>query len=243
MNKPDFISAPDYEILKRKYPDNLDNIIKRIENGYPIQYLIGNVEFYNSTIDVNEYVLIPRFETENLVDKTIKYGKKMFNKKIDIIDLGTGSGCIAIALKKALDANVTGVDISADALEVAKSNALKNNVEINFLNKDMLDSLKEQYDIIISNPPYIPEDGFVQDIVKNNEPHLALFAPNKGLYFYEGIIKRHLCNLNKPGLIAFEIGDNQKEDLEKILKKYNLNNYTFENDLQGLVRYLFIFNE
>lgn len=241
--KLDNISLPDLEILKNKYKDNIDEIYKKIEDGYPVQYLIGNVEFYNSIIDVNENVLIPRFETETLVDKTIKYAKKMFNKSIDIIDLGTGSGCIAISLAKEFDANVDALDISVDALKVAKNNAKKNNVNINFLNKSMELPLDKNYDIIISNPPYISNDGFVQDIVKNNEPNIALFAPNKGLYFYEVILKNHLSNLNKPGLIAFEIGDNQEEDLKKLLSNYKITKYSFESDLQGLTRYLFIFNE
>ena len=107
----------------------------------------------------------------------------------------------------------------------------------------MEDSLDNNYDIIISNPPYIPNDGFVEKIVKENEPNIALFAPNKGLYFYEEILKKHLNNLNKPGLIAFEIGDNQEEDLKIILNNHNNIRYSFENDLQGLTRYLFIFNE
>lgn len=237
------ISLPDLELLKNKYKNNFDEIIKKIESGYPVQYLIGNVEFYNSIIKVNENVLIPRFETEVLVDKTINYAKKIFNKKIKIIDLGTGSGCIAIALAKELDANVDALDISESALEVARDNAKKNNVEINFINQNMEDSLDNNYDIIISNPPYIPNDGFVEKIVKENEPNIALFAPNKGLYFYEEILKKHLNNLNKPGLIAFEIGDNQEEDLKIILNNYNNIRYSFENDLQGFTRYLFIFNE
>ena len=193
------ISLPDLELLKNKYKNNFDEIIKKIESGYPVQYSIGNVEFYNSIIKVNENVLIPRFETEVLVDKTINYAKKIFNKKIKIIDLGTGSGCIAIALAKELDANVDALDISESALEVARDNAKKNNVEINFINQNMEDSLDNNYDIIISNPPYIPNDGFVEKIVKENEPNIALFAPNKGLYFYEEILKKHLNNLNKPG--------------------------------------------
>ena len=233
------ISLPDLELLKNKYKNNFDEIIKKIESGYPVQYSIGNVEFYNSIIKVNENVLIPRFETEVLVDKTINYAKKIFNKKIKIIDLGTGSGCIAIALAKELDANVDALDISESALEVARDNAKKNNVEINFINQNMEDSLDNNYDIIISNPPYIPNDGFVEKIVKENEPNIALFAPNKGLYFYEEILKKHLNNLNKPGLIAFEIGDNQEEDLKIILNNHNNIRYSFENDLQGLTRYLF----
>ena len=236
--KPDYISKPDWEILTKKYP-NTEELLEKLTT-YPPQYLIGNVEFYGKTIKVDERVLIPRFETENLVDKTIKYAKKLFNKKIDIIDLGTGSGCIAIALKTNLYSNVTAIDISKEALTLAKENARLNNADITFINKSMTDSLEKTYDIIISNPPYIPYDGFVEEKVKNTEPNIALFADSDGLYFYKQILTKHLSNLNTPGLIAFEIGDNQKEKLETIVTNLNLQ-YHFEEDLQGLPRYLFIF--
>ena len=106
----------------------------------------------------------------------------------------------------------------------------------------MTDNLTNNYDIIISNPPYIPYDGFVEEKVKNNEPNIALFAKDNGLYFYKEILNKHLDNLNSPGIIAFEIGDNQKELLEPLVKELKLK-YSFENDLQGLPRYLFIFFE
>lgn len=237
--KPDYISIPDWKILTKKYPDT-NKLLETLSTGYPPQYLIGNVEFYGNIINVDERVLIPRFETETLVDKTINYAKKVFSNKINIIDLGTGSGCIAISFKKNLDCDVTALDISSDALEVARTNAALNNTEINFINQSMVDSLNNNYDIIISNPPYIPYDGFVEDKVKNNEPNLALFASDNGLYFYKEILNKHLDNLNSPGIMAFEIGDNQKELLEEIVKSMNLK-YSFENDLQGLSRYLFIF--
>lgn len=237
--KYDFISKPDLDILLEKYElDELDELLKTM----PVQYLIGNVEFLNCKINVDKRVLIPRYETEVLVDEAIKIIKNKFNKKINIIDLGTGSGCIVIALKKNIDSFVTALDISESALDVAKNNALENNVDITFIKQSMEDDLKDNYDCIISNPPYIPEDGYVQRIVKNNEPSLALYAPNKGIYFYEVILNKHLKHLNKPGLIALEIGDNQEELLTNLLKQYNLK-YEFKKDLQGLTRYLFIFNE
>lgn len=243
MNKPDFISMPDWEIITSKYKDNLEEVIKKLEEGYPVQYLIGNVEFYNVLINVNENVLIPRFETEGLVDYVIKYAKNRFKEKINIIDLGTGSGCIAIALKKNLNASVTAIDISKDALEVAKENAKRNNVEINFINQSMLDSLNDNYDIIVSNPPYIPFDGYVEEKVKKYEPNIALFAEDSGLFFYKEILKKHLNDLKKSGLIAFEIGDNEEESLKEVMNLYTNLKYEFKKDLQGLTRYLFIFNE
>lgn len=236
--KPDYISEPDWIILTKKYP-NAEELLDKLTN-YPPQYLIGNVDFYGSIINVDERVLIPRYETELLVDKTIKYAKRIFTNKINIIDLGTGSGCIAISLKKNLDCNLTALDISKDALSLAKTNAQLNNTEITFINKSMTDNLTNNYDIIISNPPYIPYDGFIEEKVKNNEPNIALFAKDNGLYFYKEILNKHLDNLNSPGIIAFEISDNQKELLEPLVKELKLK-YSFENDLQGLPRYLFIF--
>ena len=112
--KPDYISVPDWELLLKKYP-NKEELLDKLTN-YPPQYLIGNVEFLGQTINVDKRVLIPRFETELLVDKTIKYAKELFNKEINVIDLGTGSGCIAISLKNNLDANVTALDISKDEI-------------------------------------------------------------------------------------------------------------------------------
>lgn len=238
--KPDYISKPDWDILTSKY--SKEELNHLLSTGVSPQYLIGNVEFLNTKITIDKRVLIPRFETEYLVDKTIKYASNIFNKTINIIDLGTGSGCIAIALKKNLDANITALDISSDALEVAKQNAILNNTDITFVNQSMTEPLKNNYDIIISNPPYIPYDGYVQEIVKNNEPPLALYASDNGLYFYKYILNNHIKNLNKPGLIAFEIGDNQRQSLEPLVDKLNLK-YSFEKDLQGLDRYLFIFNE
>ena len=165
--KPDYISIPDWKLLTKKYLDT-NKLLELLSTGYPPQYLIGNVEFCGNIINVDERVLIPRFETETLVDKTINYAKKVFSNKINIIDLGTGSGCIAISFKKNLDCDVTALDISSDALEVARTNAALNNTEINFINQSMVDSLNNNYDIIISNPPYIPYDGSVEDKVKNN---------------------------------------------------------------------------
>ena len=119
--------------------EELDKYIKELEKGKPIQYIIGNVNFYGNIIKVNDSVLIPRFETELLCEKIINLVKKKYpNKKIDILDLGTGSGCIAITLKKELESNVTALDISEKALEVAKENAKLNNVEISFVNYDMV---------------------------------------------------------------------------------------------------------
>lgn len=223
-----------------KYGNPTKENIDRLNNGEPVQYIVGNVSFYGNIIDVDKRVLIPRFETEELVENTVKYIKK-YNYK-SIVDIGTGSGCIAITLKKFFpEILVDAVDISKDALEVAKKNANKNNVNINFYEGNLLEPLNKKYDVIISNPPYIAYDEEIMDIVKNNEPHIALYASNNGLYYYEEILKNVYKYINNNGLIAFEIGYNQGEEIKKLASKY-LNKYDFEikKDMTGKDRMVFI---
>ncbi|MDD2518686.1 MAG: peptide chain release factor N(5)-glutamine methyltransferase [Bacilli bacterium] len=235
----------DIEYLKKYYQkDNLDDAVKRLKQGEPVQYIVGEVDFYGNKIIVNKNVLIPRFETEELVSKTIVYLKKYFTNPITIVDLGCGSGCIAITIKKQIPKNeVIAVDISSDALEVAKENALINGVEIEFLLGDMLKPINKKVDCIISNPPYIGYDEEVMEIVKDNEPNIALYAPNNGLKHYEIILKNAKSYLNNEYLIAFEIGYKQANDICKIAKRYLKNSIiTVEQDLQGKDRYIFITN-
>ena len=221
-----------------------DKVLCELKAGKPIQYIIGNVNFYGNTIAVNESVLIPRFETELLVEKTITKIKKYFpNQKVSIIDLGTGSGCIAISLKKNLDATVDALDISKDALELAKINAQKNNTEINFINDDMATYQEKKYDIIISNPPYIRFDEPIMDIVKNNEPQVALYAKEDGLYYYRKILENITNITNDKFLICFEIGLNQSTTIVDIAKKHLDNVFiTVEKDYSDKERFIFITN-
>ena len=235
----------DYEYLKKYLePSKLEEGIKQLQKGIPVQYIVGNVDFYGNIFNVNKNVLIPRFETEELVEKTIKYIKKYLDKKVDIVDIGTGSGCIAITLKKNLDCNVDAVDISKEALEVAKENALRLDADINFINGDLLKPLTKKYDVIISNPPYIAyDDTEIMDIVKNNEPHLALFASNNGLQCYEDILKEAKNHLNDKSIIAFEMGYKQTNDIKMIAEKYFPKAIIkVEKDLQNKDRFIFIFN-
>ena len=235
----------DEELIKRYVAKDLQTqALAKLHEGYPVQYIIGDVDFYNSIIKVNENVLIPRFGTEFLVEKTINYAKEMFNKKIDIIDLGTGSGCIAIALKKELDANITAIDISPEALKLAKENAKLNQVDIKFIEGDIAKKPQGKYDIIISNPPYLPYDGFVEEKVKKYEPHLALFAADDGIYFYKKILEYSEDILKEKFLMAFEIGSDEREALTKLLEEHYPNyKYEFQKDFNNLDRYLFIFSE
>ena len=233
----------DIEYLKTYYKGNIDDAIKRLENGEPVQYIVGNVDFYGYNFLVNRNVLIPRFETEQLIEKTIEYIKIMFPNKIDIADIGTGSGCIAITLKKEVDCSVTAVDISKNALQVARDNANRNNCLIDFLEGDMLKPLHKKYDVIISNPPYIRYDEDIMDIVKNNEPHLALYAMNDGLYYYEEILQNAYKYLKNYYLIAFEIGQDQGRKIKELAELYLNNPFVkIEKDLQGLDRFVFITN-
>lgn len=233
------------EYLK-KYLKNKDfNIaLRELELGRPIQYIVGNVEFYNSIINVNESVLIPRFETELLVDKLIKYCNKKFSSKVDILDMCTGSGCIAISLKKEIDCNMDAVDISSDALIVALENANINEVDVNFIESNLFDKINKKYDVFVSNPPYISYSEEIMELVKNNEPSLALYADDNGLYFYKEIIKNISRYLKDDFIIAFEIGMNQADDIVKIIYD-NISNVSVkvEKDYNDRDRYIFVFSK
>ena len=233
----------DKEYLKKYLPkEKFDEGLKKLKKNIPVQYIVGSVNFYGINIKVDENVLIPRFETEYLVEKTIKYVKKYLKEPIKIIDLGTGSGAISISLKTKLNCEVDGIDISLKALNVAKENAKLNNVKINFYQSDMLENVKGKYDLIISNPPYISYDEKVEKIVKENEPNIALFAKNEGLEFYEKILKRVNNNIKTPGIIAFEIGMNQGDKIKQIVKEYiKYTDIKIEKDLTNRDRYIFIF--
>ncbi len=230
-----------------KYLNNLDAYeaaIDKLIKGIPVQYVVGNVDFYGLTFNVNENVLIPRFETEELVEKSIKYINDFFQKEVAIVDIGTGSGCIAISLKKNLLCSMDAVDISDKALEVAKENAKKLDADIKFYIGDLLKPLIGKYDVIISNPPYIAEDEEVMEIVKANEPHLALYADNEGLKNYEAILKNASNYLKDKNMIIFEIGETQGTKIKEIALNYFPNSKVkIEKDMQGRDRFIFIFNE
>lgn len=225
--------------------ENLDEAIKRLESGEPVQYIVGDVNFYGNTIIVNKNVLIPRRETEELVEKTINYIKKYLEENINVLDIGTGSGCIPITIKKMLPyTKITGVDISIKALEVAKNNALLNKVDVNFIESDVFTNVTEKYDCIISNPPYIRHDEEIMDIVKNNEPHIALYAEDDGLYFYKKIIAEASKYLNEKFIIAFEIGEEQGEEIKQLSREqFPDAKIILEKDLQHFDRFIFIINE
>ena len=234
--------------LKEHSKDNIiskEEVIKRLEKGEPIQYILGEVNFYGYPIKVSRHVLIPRFETELLVEKTLNKINKYFkNENIDILDMGTGSGCIAISLKHNLpSSNIFALDISKEALSIAKKNALDNKTNITFIESDMTTYKDKLYDVIISNPPYISYEEPIMELVKNNEPHLALYAKDNGLYFYKKIIDNIKYITKDKYLICFEIGYNESTAIVDYAKSKltNINIYV-EKDYSLKERFIIITN-
>ena len=214
-----------------------------LEEGKPLQYVIGNVNFYGNKFYINENVLIPRFETEELVEQTTEYIKKFFTEPVDIIDLGCGSGVIGLTLEQKVSTNsVDLIDISEKALEVTKINKENLNSKANLIQSDMFENVIKKYDVIISNPPYIKTTEEIEDIVLNNEPHLALFAGVDGLDCYKKIINNLSNHMKDKCLVAFEIGMTQAGDITNLAKEV-LGNIKVEvkKDLSGKDRMLFIF--
>lgn len=217
-------------------------------NGRPIQYIKGVETFFGRDFKVNENVLIPRYETEELVENILYRIDDYFSgyKNITLCDVGTGSGAIAISL--ALEEpklKVYATDISDLALTVAKENANNLKADIEFLAGDMLQPLIEKnlkVDIFVSNPPYIPQKQEIEAVVKDNEPHVALFGGNDGLYFYRKIFEGVNELLNERALLAFEMGFDQRELMEEALQKYFPNDpYEIIKDINGKDRMLFIY--
>lgn len=188
----------------------------------PIQHVLGKADFYGLQFLVSKDVLIPRPETEELVHLIITEQK---NKAVDVLDIGTGSGCIAIALKHKLPlANLSAMDLSLDALAIAEKNAQKNGTEITFFNDDALNLISSnypQYDVIVSNPPYIAkkEKAEMEGLVLDNEPHIALFVDDDdALIFYDRIADFALTNLKPSGTLYFEINQNLPQETEALIE-------------------------
>ncbi|MEL0650943.1 peptide chain release factor N(5)-glutamine methyltransferase [Algibacter sp. TI.3.09] len=210
-----------------------------LEQQIPIQYILGETEFYGLTFKVNDNTLIPRPETEELVSWVLKSVEE--NKSINILDIGTGSGCIAISIAKNLpNANVFALDVSVEALKVARENAELNQVAITFINQDILSVEGEQllvdtkFDIIVSNPPYVRhlEKKLMQTNVLENEPHLALFVDDENpLEFYKAITEFASHNLKENGLLFFEINEYLGNEMIQLLKGNHFNDIHLKQDM------------
>lgn len=244
-----FLMKLNEEIEEEIYIKLLKAVDEYIILKKPVQHIIGYSYFYGYKMIVNPDVLIPRPETEELVGYILSYYDEVFDgKKVDVVDVGTGSGAIAIALsKEEPNMRVKATDISDEALVVAKNNALNNNAQVEFYQGDMLAPLIEnnfKFDILVSNPPYIPDNEYVEDIVKNNEPHVALFGGDNGMRFYDVILKDASKILNTPNIIAFEHSYNKKKEMHELINKYFPNSsYETIKDLSGKDRMTIIINK
>lgn len=212
-------------------------VLNQLEQQKPIQYIFGKAHFYGLEFFVNKNTLIPRPETEELVEWIIT--ENQARGMIKVLDIGTGSGCIAISLTKNLpDAAVYAIDVSKGALEMAKKNATHNNAEVTFWQKDILqaDSLPEQFDIIVSNPPYVRnlEKEEIKKNVLEHEPHLALFVDdNDALLFYRKIALLGKSALKENGRLYFEINQYLGNETVEMLEEMGYNNVTLKQDIYG----------
>lgn len=245
--------SPTDIVIRKNENLNQSDIIKLydccrdLKNNKPLQYILGETEFYGLTFKVNSNVLIPRPETEELVELILNDCKILTETTLDVLDIGTGSGCIPISLKKNLpEANVSAVDISQEALQVAQQNAILNNTTVlfnrtNILNSDSEYSL-DTYDIIVSNPPYIAkaEANQMHERVKNNEPAIALFVEDTdATIFYKRIINLCEKHLNPNGKLYFELNPLFAEAVKRNAEDSHLfSEAKLINDLSGNIRFL-----
>jgi release factor glutamine methyltransferase len=225
------------QIVPSQILNRIVGMCNELKTGKPVQYVLGETMFYNCTIKINNETLIPRPETEELVDLIIKENRSFRGR---IIDFGTGSGCIAIAIKKNLpQAVVTGIDISESALEMATVNAHLNNVVISFVKKDILKfshQLIFKADLIVSNPPYVTESEklFMRRNILDFEPHNALFVPDEDpLLFYRAILNISEKILVPGGRIYFEINETRGRDMKMLLRASGYSEIKIINDING----------
>lgn len=213
----------------------------RLKKQQPIQYIVGHTEFYGLTFKVNKHTLIPRPETEQLVDWIISNHKDQ-GSGLEILDIGTGSGCIAVALAKNFSkASISGLDISEKALEVAQENAIKNQVLVSFCQKDILETtaLEKKYDVVVSNPPYVRqlEKKAMSANVLDYEPGGALFVPNEDpLLFYRKIAQLALVSLQEKGWLYFEINEYLSNEMDALLNEIGFVNIEIKKDFRAVPR-------
>jgi len=235
FDRTSFIINSD-KIIESNKIDEINLIIERLQKEEPIQYILGKTEFYDLVFNVNKHTLIPRQETELLVDKIIK--QNSISEEIKILDIGTGTACIAISLSKNIkNAKVSALDISYETLNMAKENAILNKEKINFITDDILNPINifdDKFDIIVSNPPYVTENekSLMQNNVLDYEPDLALFVPNKNpLKFYIAICNFASNNLEAGGQLWLEINEQFGYETVELLKKHNFTDLRIIKDL------------
>lgn len=237
--------------LKEESPEFVVNEFNDLVNKYvfdntPVQHLTGVEYFYGYEFRVSEDVLIPRFETEELVNNILMIYDEVFpEEKIEIVDVGTGSGAIAITLDlEESNMNVIATDISDGALEIARENNDKLKANVKFFQGDMLEPLKgKKFDILVSNPPYIPSEEVVDSLVLDNEPHVALFGGLDGLYFYRIILENAEALLKDKSVIAFEHAFDKGKEIGELAKKHFPNSEVrLLKDMQGKDRMTFVIN-
>lgn len=244
LKRIDLALAPDLELSETEII-NWNAILEKLKQEIPIQYILGITHFYGLEFEVNENVLIPRPETEELVEWILSNPQIHKSTNPQILDIGTGSGCIAIALAKNLpNAKVFAIDASEKALETAKKNAERNDANVIFIQKNILETedLEEQFDIIVSNPPYVRnlEKTEIKKNVLDNEPHLALFVEdNDALVFYRKITTLAQKNLKPNGQLYFEINQYLGEEMVELLKASDFNNIELRKDIYENDRMLF----
>ena len=242
---PQLFSNSFSEQLSQENEEKYFSLIeKHIKEDVPLSHLVGFEYFYDRKFKVTKDVLSPRMETEELIYRVVEYVKSTMKNNLKILDLCTGSGIIAITLKKELSQfsiDVVASDISEEAIKVAKENAHVHDATIKFIQSDIFDNIADKFDIIVSNPPYIDrkDEVTMQDNVLKYDPHLALFAEEEGMYFYRKIIEQANDYLNENGVIFFEIGYDQKD---KIIKLADMNGYSAEvyRDINGRDRMAFL---
>ncbi|MDR2223709.1 MAG: peptide chain release factor N(5)-glutamine methyltransferase [Flavobacteriaceae bacterium] len=223
--------------MQTKKVEEWEAVLKALEEQKPIQYIFGQAHFYGLTFEVNEFTLIPRRETEELVEWIINSVNP--SRPISILDIGTGSGCIGISLANELPlAKVTLVDVSPEALEVAKRNAKRNGVEVDLILSNILETekLKSTYDIIVSNPPYVRqlEKVEIKKNVLDYEPHLALFVEDSDpLIFYRKIAQLADCNLSKGGMLFYEINQYLGAETVELFESLSFEQIELRKDMMG----------
>jgi len=241
LSRASIKAFPEKELVAEQAAQ-IKNILTELKTGKPIQYIFGVTEFYGLPFKVNHYVLIPRPETEELVEWIIEGERlKVKGERFSVLDIGTGSGCIAISLKKNLsNADVSAIDISEGALQTAKENALLNKVEVNFIHANILNidpgNGITKYNIIVSNPPYVTLEDKKQmhSNVTDFEPHTALFVPEHDpLVFYRAIANFALKSLMDNGLLYFEINENLGNETVQLLADKGFKNIELRKDMSG----------